>query len=147
MSGFDITFTGETLKDDPLMAVGVIQLGVHRETFHSVLGFWSVDKYEAHWVAALRRLVEGAEVSCLLTSIPNPAEAEFFIAWPLYRSGSLVHVQNELIFADELDREFNPRVPWEYVGPRITVDEDGSRISEWQISCAAIEDFIAKAAP
>ncbi|WP_406567708.1 hypothetical protein [Actinoallomurus soli] len=44
-------------------------------------------------------LVGGAEVSRLLTSVPNPAEAGFFIAWPLDRSGDDTYVQNELMTA------------------------------------------------
>lgn len=146
MLNFKIALTGETLSDDPSVAIGVIQLGSHQEVFHAVLGFWSAEEYRASWIAALRRLVSGAEVSCLLTSVSNPEEAEFFTAWPLYRSGDDVYVQNQLIFVDELGHDFDPDAPWESVGPHASVDEDGNRISEWRLDRADIEGFIAKAA-
>jgi hypothetical protein len=147
MSNFDIAFTSVVLEDDPPVATGVIQIGAHRESFHSVLGFWSVEIYRTNWINALRRVLSGADVSCLLTSVPNPATANLFTTWPLYRSNDQVSVQNQLIFADELDRAFDPDVPWQYIGPRTTVDEEGSRISEWRILCTDIEEFVLKSAP
>jgi hypothetical protein len=89
--------------------------------------------------------LSGAEVSCLLTSVPDPSSANFFIAWPFYRSGYKVYVHNQLIFASELDREFNPDAPWRHIGPRATVDEEGNRISEWRTSCTDVEEFVVKA--
>lgn len=144
MLNFDIAFTRESVDGDPSVAMGLIQFGTHQESFQSVTGFWSVDAYRASWIAALRRLADGAEVSCLLTSVPDPSKAEFFIAWPLYRSGDDIYVQNELIFTDELDREFNPNAPWEFVGARVTVDEDGNHISEWRVSRTDIEEFVTR---
>lgn len=41
MTGFSITFTGATAEGDPVVAVGEIQLGEYRESFHAVIGFWS----------------------------------------------------------------------------------------------------------
>ncbi|MEV5753893.1 hypothetical protein AB0L00_39275 [Actinoallomurus sp. NPDC052308] len=143
MSNFDIAFTGKVIKDDPLIAEGVIQLGAHREVFLSDLTFWSVELYRTSWIGALRRLADGGDVSCLLTSVLDPTLANFFTVWPLYRSGDRVFVQNHLVFVDELDRNFDPSVPWEYIAPRATVDEDGDLISEWEISFFDVEEFIA----
>ncbi len=53
-----------------------------------------------------------------LVSVSTTEEAEFFTAWPLYRSGDDVYVQNQLIFVDELDHDFDPDAPWESIGPR-----------------------------
>jgi hypothetical protein len=146
MSNFNIEFTGDFLEDDPLVALGVIRIGSFRESFSSILGFWSLEDYRANWITATRRLLGVAEVSCLLTSVPNPAKANFFTVWPLYRSGDHVYVQNQLIFADDLNGDFDPDAPWQYVEPRTTIDEDGTRISEWQVSSVDIEEFVAEAA-
>ena len=110
------------------------------------MGFWSAAEYRASWSAALRRLINGAEVSCLLVSVSTTEEAEFFTAWPLYRSGDDVYVQNQLIFVDELDHDFDPDAPWESIGPRTILDKDGNRISEWRLTRTDIEEFIAETA-
>src|SRR4051812_7305867 len=145
MSSFTIAFTDETLEDDPLVAAGIVQIGSQRESFHSVLGFWSVETYRAHWITALRRLLSGGGMSCLLTSGPDPARANFFTAWALYPSGGQVYVQNHLIFADELDGTFDPDAAWRYIGLRATRDEEGNRVSEWRIPRTDIEEFVAAA--
>ena len=144
MLNFDIAFTGDTAAYDPLVAVGVIQLGEHQEFFHAFVGFWSAEEYQASWATAMRRLAGGAEVSCLLTSVSDPAEANFLTSWPLYRNGDDVYVQNHLIFIDELDHAFDLDAPWESIDPHTRVDEDGNRISEWLITRTDIEDFIAE---
>lgn len=146
MLNFDIAFTGETAAEDRSVAVGMIRLGGRREFFRAVVGFWTIEENQESWVAMLRRLVAGAKISCLLTSVSNPAEAEFFTAWPLYRYGDDVYVQNHLVFADELDHDFDPDAPWESIEPHRRIDEDGDRISEWRIIRADIEQFVVDAA-
>jgi hypothetical protein len=144
MTGFSITFTGATAADDPAVAVGEIQLGDYRESFHAVTGYWSTQDYEASWTAALRRLLAGGAVSCLVTSLTDPQEATFITAWPLYLNQETeeVYVQNQILFLDELPAPFAPDLPWESVDPRTTVDEDGRKISEWKITLTDIENFL-----
>jgi hypothetical protein len=148
MTGFSIAFTGESASDDAAMAVGEIRLGEHRESFHAEIGFWTVQDYQDHWRAALRRLLSGAAVSCLVTSLSDPHRATFLTTWPLYRDHEEVHVQNRLVFLDELlPAPFAPAAPWESVDPRTTVDEKGRPVSEWHITLTDIEIFLRTPAP
>lgn len=142
MAGFSITFTGATAADDPMVAVGEIQLGEYRESFHAVTGYWSIQDYEASWTAALRRLLAGGEVSSLVTSLTDLQEATFVTTWPLYRSQEEVFVQNQILFLDELPAPFAPDAPWESADPRTTVDEEGRPISEWHITMTDVENFL-----
>jgi len=141
VGGFSIEFTGVD-GSDPLVAIGELRLGDDREQFESVLGYWKQDDYAASWAAGLQRLLAGASVSCLATSISDPASANFVEVWPLYREGERVHVQSSLLFLDQLPRRFDPHAPWDSVGPRETIDEDGAEISEWHVRLSDVRDFL-----
>ncbi|MGW4352163.1 hypothetical protein ACWELJ_08720 [Nocardia sp. NPDC004582] len=142
MGTFGIEFTEGGSRRDLAMAAGLIRLGGDTDYFGSPIGYWDVDDYRASWVAALRRILDGEYVSCLVVSMPDPATANFVEVWALYRDGDVVHVQNQLIFLADLGHEFDPAEPWRSVVPRATVSEDGERISEWTVRITAIEEFL-----
>ncbi|MBV9025015.1 MAG: hypothetical protein JO362_14775 [Streptomycetaceae bacterium] len=139
---FNIKFTGETAEDDDLVAVGEITLGEDWERFHAPIDYWSTRDYEQSWRIALNRLVDGEEVSCLITSMFEAKYSNFLTIWPLYRIGNQVHVQNELLFPEDLDKPFNASEPWLSVGPRETVSDDGRPISEWVVSLDEVRRFL-----
>ncbi|MET7357385.1 hypothetical protein ABZS76_02945 [Streptomyces sp. NPDC005562] len=130
-------------------AVGRITVGDFSEDFPMDLSYWSADDYRESWMRTLLR-VEAArdEVdSYLVTSITDPATANFVFGWPLHRRGTDVYVQNSVIFLGELAEEFRPAQPWRSVQPRGTVDEDGNEISEWRTTLGAVRAFLAKVRP
>ncbi|MQY26876.1 hypothetical protein [Nocardia aurantia] len=139
---FAITLTGETAADDPTLAIGALTLGHHTENFRTPIGHWTATDYETSWSLALNRLVHGATISCLVTAMRDPRKAHFLEIWPLYREDRMVHVQNQLLFLNELDREFDPTKPWNFIEPHSTADEDGQRISEWSVLTSHIEEFL-----
>ncbi|WP_282704300.1 hypothetical protein [Streptomyces sp. CC219B] len=145
-SGFSIKVIDDSVSEgatpSPSEAVGRIWVGSFTETFLMDLSFWSVDEYRRSWEGALRKL-EGSEkeISCLIASITDPAASNFISCWPMYRDGDMIHVQNSLIFLDELDEPFDPQEPWRYVEPHREVDEDGNRISEWVTSVSEVRQF------
>lgn len=141
MANFSIGFTGFD-ADDPLVALGELRLGEVREYFQSVLGFWELGDYTKSWATGLRRILAGASISCLATSVTDPATANFVETWPLYREGSDVYIHNKFLFLDQLTHEFDPKAPWESIGPRSVVNEDGQRISEWQVRVDDIRYFL-----
>lgn len=141
MANFSIGFTGFD-DHDPLVAIGELRLGEVHEYFESVLGFWELDDYARSWMTGLRRILAGASISCLVTSVTDPSSANFVEVWPLYREETDVYVQNRFIFLDQLTREFDPKAPWESIGPRSIVNEDGQRISEWRVGLDDIRSFI-----
>lgn len=142
MTGFSIGFTGETDPDDPLVAVGEIRFGEDLESFHAAIGYWSVQDYEVSWAAALRRLLDGAPVSCLVTSLSDPIGANYVRTWPLYLDGENVHAQERIVIIEDLDRPFEPDTPWESVDPRRTVDDKRRPISEWYFTLTDVENFL-----
>jgi hypothetical protein len=144
VGNFSIAFTGFD-EEDPIVAIGKLELGDHSEYFESTLEFWGREDYERSWAGSLRRLLEGSSISCLATSMIDPPTANFVEVWPLYRSGDDVYVQDQLIFLDELSREFDPAAPWESVRPRSLVNENGQAIQEWRVSINDIQEFYARA--
>jgi hypothetical protein len=144
VDNFSIAFTAFD-AEDPLVAIGELQLGEHSEYFESVLEFWRLEDYQRSWAAGLRRLLGGTSVSCLATSMIDPPTANFVEVWPLYRDGEDVYVQNQLIFMDHLTHEFDPAAPWESVRPRAVVNEGGQKIQEWRVSLDDVREFYARA--
>jgi hypothetical protein len=142
VGNFGIAFTGSFDDEDPLVAIGVLTLCEFSEHFSAPVSFWGVADYQKSWEAGLRRLLGGATVSCLATSVTDPADANFFDVWPLYRSGDDIYVQNRLLFLDQLPHAFDLSAPWESVGPRRATTEDGDKISEWQVSLDDIREFL-----
>ncbi|WP_405135709.1 hypothetical protein [Nocardia sp. NBC_01388] len=126
-----------------MTAAGVIRLGEETEYFSAPVGYWSTDNYRSSWSAGLRRILGDDIVSCLAVSMRDPKTSNFVEVWPLYRDGDVVHVQNQLIFLDQLGHEFDPLEPWNSVAPRTTADEDGEVISEWTVSIKDIEGFLS----
>ena len=76
VASFSIGFTGFD-REDPLVAIGALGLGEQCEHFESVLGFWGIHDYKAIWARGLRRLLAGASISCLATSVTDPSDAIF----------------------------------------------------------------------
>ncbi|MEU5778366.1 hypothetical protein ABZ819_34385 [Streptomyces venezuelae] len=120
-------------------------MGDFSETFPMDLSYWGLDDYRASWVRALRRVDAGRDEvdSCLVTSITDPATANFVFCWPLYRRGTDVYVQNAAVFLGELADAFRPTEPWLSVEPRGTVDEDGNEISEWRTTIDEVRAFLS----
>jgi hypothetical protein len=145
--GFAIEVVDSDASEDaqraPSEAVGRITVGEFAETFHMDLSFWNVSDYRRSWKRALQVLAgDETAVSCLISSITDPENSNFIFCWPLYRSGKDVYVQNSVIFLDELDGRFDPEQPWNFVGPRCAIDDDGNRISEWSTGMTELRRFL-----
>lgn len=92
----------------------------------------------AEWHRSLCDLLERGAAVALQTQ-PNEV-------WVLYRSGTTVFVQNQLLVPDwpgVLSGDGTVAM----VPLRETVSEDGSPISEWQTSTAAIREFLEQCRP
>lgn len=144
---FSIRFTGEPdqyLGDDPSVpfAMGRIVAGGLDEGFASTLYEWSKHDYEVQWFRSLEQLITGEVKVALITQYLNPAESPNLEWWALYRGeGDVVYVQNQLRFYDQLGSDFSVPQANNFVAERITVNEDGNRISEWEVPFAEITFF------
>ena len=141
--GFSIQFLHEQASDTRIAAkTGLITVGRFEEKFESSTEFWSALEYERHWLDALTRLYNGAERSCLITSITDPRTANFIFWWPVYRVGDGACFQNHVLFTSDIGGDFDPRVPYSCVPERCTTNEDGLPISEWCTPLFEIAEYL-----
>ncbi len=124
------------------LCLGRITIGNFEEIFESSVSFWSKADYYVSWMESLNRIIRGATISCLITSLHDPRHAEFLNWWPLYRDDQLVFIQNHLFFLNEARAEFDLSNPYAFVRNHQTVNEDGESISQWTISVEEIRVFL-----
>jgi len=139
-------FSIKLLQETPVNLVpsqnasyGIITIGSFEERFVATLDYWCAKDYEQHWKQAIGRIVQVSDVSCLITSMHNPAAANFLFWWPMYRVGDTVFFQHHILFFDELPSPFNEHDPYACVPERKILNEDGEAISEWS---ASVDDLI-----
>ena len=76
-----------------------------------------------------------------MTEYVGPEASSKLEWWPLYRLGDTVHVQNHLLFYDQLTEPFSLANAAKFIRDRQTVNEDGLAISEWTVAFSDLEDF------
>ena len=140
---FNIYLPSETAPESDEQAVyGKIEIEDFAETFVTSLVTWSREDYESQWYRACQRLVEGATESALVASYVDPSMSEFFMWWPLYREGEIVHVRNELVPYSQLTKPFTPNEPWALLKKREIMTDEGLEISEWNTTVEHIQQFL-----
>lgn len=143
MNYFQIGFTDEPSPHED-GAIGRIVIGDFDDAFEADLSYWSGADYRRSWSTAIEHLLGGADVSCLVTSLPEPSTANFVFTWPLYREGGTVYVQNKILFLEELGEPFQPEEPWLSIGPRNTTTEEGWEISQWETTLPDLRDYLSR---
>jgi hypothetical protein len=143
---FDIKFdeTEKSTSVDPNLSMGKITLGTFSERFEIVLEFWSKSDYELQWIDGVRRILEGSPISNLITSLTNPITANFIVWWPMYGEDSVCVFQNQVLFMDQLSDSFDIDDPYQSVGDRNQISEDGDRISEWVVPLDEMEQWFKR---
>ena len=126
-------------KDDLSYGIGYMILGQSRENFRSSLDRWQIADYKKQWSKAIRRLLDGAESSVLITSLPAIDSDDMIELWPMWRSDDIVYIQEEPLFSLEAKKSFDSDNPYIYVGTHLTELDDGQRISQWGVP---LQDFI-----
>jgi hypothetical protein len=86
-------------------------------------------------------LDNGAQKAALITTFSSPSIASHLEWRALYRDGERVHVQNQLLFYEGIENEFDPCEPVQSLKERKITDEDGNSISEWNISISELRAF------
>jgi hypothetical protein len=120
---------------------GRITLGHFQEDFQAPLYDWAPGDYEAQWVEAAERLVDGSPVVVFLTHMVHPT-APYHIGWPAWREGDVVYVQERLFVATDLGSEFDPAAPEVHAGPRCERSIEGQPISQWRVTVADVVQFL-----
>ncbi|UPT75519.1 MAG: hypothetical protein M0D55_07535 [Elusimicrobiota bacterium] len=125
----------------PRTANAEIVIGNHREIIEVPLQYWRREQYRAQWREAIGRLQSGHASSCLITSMVDPAKANFLMWWPMWREGETVFIQNQLLFMDSIQGRFDERNPYRHIPVRATKSEDGEKVSEWSIPLQTIRSL------
>lgn len=113
---------------------GVITFGSLNESFISASSHWSLEDYRAHWKQKITQALQGENV-CLVTSW-SPVSKQDGISgemWCIYWiNDNIVAIQNKLILNSLYISNSGLLNPHSLdPGKRVTVDEDGDYISEW----------------
>lgn len=124
--------------------LGRIEIGERVEEFVASATLWTADEYRGQWRTAVNRVVTQRAPSALITSVDDPLRSTMLFWWPLYPENDHVHVQNAILFFDQLDRPFNLDRADQFIPPRETHDEDGAPISEWTTSVSALAQFLSR---
>jgi len=133
---------GHTSTEDHA-CYGRITVDSFSEVFESPLCFWRKEQYEEQWRAAIARLMPCKSArTALLTAMYDPPTANFLTWWPVYREGTRVFVQNQLLFLDQLAVPFDIANISTIVQPRQTSDPDGRNISEWSCDLFDLNEFL-----
>jgi hypothetical protein len=140
---FSIDLLDEPAPDNQSARFGLITIGSYVERFVAAITYWDVSSYRRHWQQAITRIVQGSVTSTLITSMYDPALANFIYWWPMYRLGHTVKFQNHIFFLNELDTPFDANDPFRFVPDRTITNSDGDKISEWSASIADLECFLA----
>src|SRR5438045_4378701 len=144
---FDIRFISRTRGKRPISSgesVGKITLSDSDERFGSDLSYWQPPEYEQQWREAVTCLVNGEEISALITSIADPAAPGGLIWWPMYRIGSDIYVRNAMLFYDKLDGPLDFANVYDFVQERSYSDEDEYPVSEWTVHVDDLESFLSR---
>src|SRR5215218_8388097 len=88
-----------------------IVLNDFHETFVSPFVFWRRGTYQNHWRESLERALLGKD-TCLITSMYDPANANFIFWWLLYNEGEKVKVRNHLLFLNSLSEPLRAERPY-----------------------------------
>ncbi|HKU61978.1 MAG TPA: hypothetical protein VJQ44_12220, partial [Gemmatimonadales bacterium] len=120
---------------------GRITLGHFQEDFQAPLYDWAAGDYEAQWMEAAERLVDGAAVAVFLTHMVHQS-AEYHIGWPAWREGNGIWVQERLFLATDLAGAFDPSAPEAHVGDRAERSIEGLPISQWRVSLADVAQYL-----
>ncbi len=146
---FSISFSEEPLEypyDDPSVpaAAGSLVLGKCTEDFLANLGVWDKPDYKSHWTRQLRAVLAGDSRVALIVSYNDPKASTNLEIWRLYRDEDWVRFQNQLLPYSSLPPDFNVSDIDRYIKARVVTDEDGNRISEWNVHIRDIEVFLQR---
>ena len=110
---------------------GVIQIDCFRELFSVDFSFWTKVEYEAHWQKASEALKAGQVVS-FIQSMSAPKSTNFYTIWAAYPVDEEIIFQEQLLFLNELEQDFDIEQPHLNALPYEEFSEDGEPISQWR---------------
>lgn len=143
---FTIEFEGEPCsREGEALLLGVIRDLDIEEQFRASIGYWGKAAYEAQWQEGIRRVL-GGQPSALITSMRDPASANFIEWWLMYPLGDVIAIQNQMLFMARLAGSFQENDPYRHIAGYRTHNSDGDRLSEWIVARSDLEWYLTKKA-
>jgi hypothetical protein len=119
-----------------------ITIGNFKELILSSHDYWRREQYKNQWHEGLKRIIDGELQSCIIGSMYNPKKANFINMWPVYKIKNKIYIQNMILFLKEIKKPFDEKNIYSYIPSRVTVNEEGKKISEWHISIKDLMKFL-----
>ena len=123
---------------------GVLHISSSSEYFHAPVSYWDREKYLSQWRQGLNLILRGCSKSAFLTTMYDPATANFIFWWVMYLVGSEVHIQHHILFMEDLNEAFSENDFSRFVPERETMTEDGDAISEWKVSVEDVHGALGR---
>jgi hypothetical protein len=143
MKGFSIRLSDNMFDSEgDSVSSGSIKIGNFEEAFQASLSYWDRSRYLSQWKEALNRLLSGERSSAIITTMYDPNTANFIFWWVMYLIGDDVHIQNHVLFLDELERSFDENDLYSFIPERETQNEEGESVSEWVVGLSSIEECV-----
>ena len=144
---FSIGFTDERLvKSEPgeKGRIGLLILDEHEERFIAHTLTWSENQYLEHWTDALQRALEG-KPAALVTDLLTPVQSSHLVWWPIWKIGSELVFQNQLLFFKDHHISGTRIIPEELyrlIGQHTSRDSDNNLLSEWRTPASHVQHFL-----
>jgi hypothetical protein len=149
---FAIRFSDEDRFEPELDARGVgtphrfvqTTMGDYESRTAAPLNFWSEADYEAQWMGGAERLLSGAESSCLVKRMEDPANDDQVVEfWELHRiDADSVIVQSRAPWAPTSGGPLDPSLIYEAVFPLAT-EHEGLPPLQWRIGIVDLANWLS----
>lgn len=127
------------VEGEPILPASII-IDEFSEMMHIPLSYWNIKDYKESWLKSLGEGLASKKHAVLAVSMYEPENANFIFTWVLYFYGDKVFVQNKVLFLDEHPNFTVDKIN-DFIEPRITHNEDGIKISEWNTDINSVLDF------
>jgi hypothetical protein len=117
-------------------------LGDYQERFVAPVEGWRPADYERQWILAARRLIAGHASSAFSIEAGR-------LWWTAWRVGDDVVFQQRLLVAEEMRPAWSASadaIPYELVGERRSLSDEGDQVSEWRVPLDDIREFLTRRA-
>ena len=141
MTHFNLEFIEESFQYDEPVAIGKITIGKFNEQFLSPISFWKQEDYFKNWIIQIENLNDNKGRIFLPTSMYNSVQTNFIFGWSIHIYKEVAYCQNNILFLDEIQGEFEASKVSSYVKERETVSGGGQIISEWKTDITGIANF------
>lgn len=125
---------------EELALPGKIIINDFKENFTLPISYWSLDDYKKSWSNSIKQGIENKNHAALPVSMYDLSHANFIFLWTLYFENNIVHAQNSMFFLDE-HPGFKIENINQFISPRETHDDEGTKISEWDTDLASVIKF------